>query len=57
MLSSNAVGHISFEGKEAKAINARKAVPPASLTVAYSRDTAPNSSANIMSAIDLLFSG
>src|ERR1700722_21004800 len=49
MLSSNAVGRISFEGNKAKAISARKAVPPAWPTVAYSKDTAPNSSANMMS--------
>src|ERR1700739_3336662 len=55
MLSSNAVGRISFEGNEASAISARKAVPPAWPTVAYSRDTAPNGSENIMSAIGLLF--
>jgi hypothetical protein len=54
ILSSNAVGRISLEGKEAKAIKARKAVPPAWPTVAYSRDAAPNSSANMMSAIALL---
>src|SRR5579872_338957 len=57
MLSSNAVGRISFEGNEAKAINARKAVPPAWPTVAYNRETAPNSSANMMSAIDRLSPG
>jgi hypothetical protein len=49
MLSSNAVGRISFEGNEAKAISARKAVPPAWPTVAYNRDTAPNNSANMVS--------
>src|ERR1700722_19156941 len=55
MLSSNAVGRISFEGNKAKAISARKAVPPAWPTVAYSKDTAPNSSANMISAAGLLF--
>jgi hypothetical protein len=55
ILRSSAVGRISFEENEAKAINARKAVPPAWPTVAYSRDIAPNSSANIMPAIALLF--
>jgi hypothetical protein len=34
MFSNSAVGRISFEGNEAKAINARKAVPPAWPTVA-----------------------
>src|SRR5579863_8217505 len=49
MLSSSAVGRISFGGNEAKAISARKAVPPAWPTAAYSRDTTPNSSANMLS--------
>jgi|SRR5579871_1077143 hypothetical protein len=35
MLSNNAVGRISVDGNEAKAIKARKAVPPACPTVAY----------------------
>src|SRR5450755_1700379 len=55
ILSSNPVGRISFEGNEAKAIKARKAVPPAWPTVAYSKDKAPNSSANMVSAVGLLF--
>lgn len=47
------MGRISFEGNEAKAINARNAVPPAWPTVAYSRDTAPIS-ADMISAIAIL---
>jgi hypothetical protein len=46
MLSASAVGRISDAGKFANDINARKAVPPASPTVAYSRDMRPMSRAN-----------
>src|ERR1700722_11715730 len=49
--NSNAVGRISFDGNDANAISARKAVPPACPTVAYSRDIVANSSASIYGRI------
>jgi hypothetical protein len=48
MLSNNAVGRISFEGNEANAITAKKAVPPAWPTVAYRSETAPNKSVTMV---------
>ena len=45
--SSEAVGRTLFDGTEANPIDARKAVPPACPTVAYSKDTALNSSVSI----------
>src|SRR5438034_5572184 len=46
MFNASAVGRISVGGKAANAMSARKAVPPAWPTVAYSSEMTPKSRAN-----------
>ena len=51
ILSNNAVGRISCAANDENAITARKAVPPAWPTVAYSSETTPNSKASTVLAL------
>jgi hypothetical protein len=47
MLRISAVGRISLGENDAKAIHARKLVPPVCAIAAYTKDTVPNSSVSM----------